>query len=739
MTFLAKLSLRMKIVGLAIGILVVAAMGSAYNLSNIKKAFENGENSSFTLFAQSLSEALAAQMFERYGDAQAFAVNGAVKSLKPEGMSAYLDQYVSLYGIYDLIMVVNKNGQMVSASTKDPSGKSVNYESLKFTDFSKEPWFRAVMSGKTTDDKEKALAGTYIEDFIKDPVLEKAFGESRFATSFSAAIKDDSGEIIGVVTNRTGSRWFEGEVLNAWNGMKKFGLESPTITILNGNGLIIVDHRPMEVSNSKNEIVHNAEVLLKMDMAKHPAVELLKTQDYGSIHAINSKTNIDEVVGYAKIPSVKWPSQVNWNILIRDSVESVSATSQKAAFDSIVVLGINIFIALALAAWVGVLISKSIDNQIKILSNNSAEVSGASRSIASQSTQLSESATEQAAALQETMAAVDEINAMVEKNSESAQKSKEVSNQSREAAQRGRSTVDSMINSMSEISSANNQIKDQMTSSNRQLSEITQLINDIGTKTKVINEIVLQTKLLSFNASVEAARAGESGKGFAVVAEEVGNLAQMSGNAAKEITDLLDKSVRKVNAIVEDTKAKVDRLMMDAEQKVNAGSATAEQCNSVLEEIISQVSNVDVLVSEIAVASKEQSQGIREISKAVSQMEEVTNQNSSVAQASSVSAEQLSSQAQELDAVVQSLVAQVRGAGASTVYPTETKQGRHLPADGSKKSHGKESKTHGKVISMKKHEVSSSTNQAPVQVASVTKAASGSEYVPGSNDPGFQE
>ena len=73
------------------------------------------------------------------------------------------------------------------------------------------------------------------------------------------------------------------------------------------------------------------------------------------------------------------------------------------------------------------------------------------------------------------------------------------------------------------------------------------LISEIGNKTKVINDIVFQTKLLSFNASVEAARAGEHGKGFSVVAEEVGNLAHMSGNSAKEITQLLESSINRVN------------------------------------------------------------------------------------------------------------------------------------------------------------------------------------------------
>lgn len=119
-----------------------------------------------------------------------------------------------------------------------------------------------------------------------------------------------------------------------------------------------------------------------------------------------------------------------------------------------------------------------------------------------------------------------------------------------------------MLNSIDEISQSNDSIADQTRQNNEKINEIVKLISDIGNKTKVINEIVFQTKLLSFNASVEAVRVGEYGKGFAVVAEEVGNLAnKMSGNAAKEISSLLDESQRKTAQIVKETESKVDELI----------------------------------------------------------------------------------------------------------------------------------------------------------------------------------
>ncbi|MES2614829.1 MAG: methyl-accepting chemotaxis protein, partial [Bdellovibrionota bacterium] len=78
--------------------------------------------------------------------------------------------------------------------------------------------------------------------------------------------------------------------------------------------------------------------------------------------------------------------------------------------------------------------------------------------------------------------------------------------------------------------------------SSHNLEKISTIIKNISLKTRVIHEIVAKTELLSLNASIEAARAGDLGKGFSVVAEEVGNLAKISGNAAKDIESLIIES-----------------------------------------------------------------------------------------------------------------------------------------------------------------------------------------------------
>ena len=297
---------------------------------------------------------------------------------------------------------------------------------------------------------------------------------------------------------------------------------------------------------------------------------------------------------------------LKWSIVSDITTNEAYASVYSLKYAVAVLALISAILIFVLAFSISSKISKKISDIAKKLSLSVDAMASSSDVASRSSTELSEAATEQAASLQETVSSIDEISSMVQRNADAANSSAEVSGRSTDAALRGKKTVETMITSIAQIASSNDDLLKSMQKSNEEISKIVTVISEIGDKTKVINDIVFQTKLLSFNASVEASRAGEHGKGFAVVAEEVGNLASMSGKAALEITEMLDKSIEQVSSIFESTKSTAEFLVKNGKEKIEIGTKTAKECGVSLDEILKNVNSVNELVKEIATASVEQ-------------------------------------------------------------------------------------------------------------------------------------
>lgn len=338
----------------------------------------------------------------------------------------------------------------------------------------------------------------------------------------------------------------------------------------------------------------------------------------------------------------------------------LSSTASLAIF--IVIGGV---VALAFGVQICRAPIQSLRSAAQALSQTGEKVTGASTEIASSAQGLSQATAEQAASLQETASSIEQLSAMVARNTENARSTATTSSVSQAKAEEGKQAVERMMRSMEDINSNNTEIMTQINQSNQKMAEIVKVIEEIGSKTKVINDIVFQTKLLSFNASVEAARAGEAGKGFAVVAEEVGGLARMSGQAAEEISGMLADSINKVEAIVQETQTKVESLVGQGKLKVETGVEVASICSRVLDEIVTNVSNVSTMAAEISSSTQEQAQGISEINKAVGQLDIVTQRNAAASDQSAGAAEELATQANTMQRAVEQLIETVEGKKAA--------------------------------------------------------------------------
>lgn len=281
--------------------------------------------------------------------------------------------------------------------------------------------------------------------------------------------------------------------------------------------------------------------------------------------------------------------------------------------------------------------------------------------IASSAEQLSSATNQQVAAFQQTSAAVDEINSMAMSTAENSSQGQTLTHDGMVASSEGAKIVEEMLHSMNDINECNNLVENQVKDFSSSMKEILNVIQEIGDKTKVINDIVFQTKLLSFNASVEAARAGEQGRGFAVVAEEVGGLAQMSGNAAEEIAKVLSEGIQKVESTVKSSDDKIEQLMKVNREKINAGQSVANECNAIFSRINELMTKISSLVDSIALAGKEQAGGVFEIQKAISESNGAALQNSQLALNSTQAADELRKQTEIMADVIRTLLVNIKG------------------------------------------------------------------------------
>ena len=239
----------------------------------------------------------------------------------------------------------------------------------------------------------------------------------------------------------------------------------------------------------------------------------------------------------------------------------------------------------------------------------SDHIASASQEIALGNQDLSQRTEQAAGHAQNAVSSLAQLTETVQQTASSSQLANQLSVSASGTAMRGGAVVQSAGASMTDISA-----------SSRKISDI------IG----LIDSIAFQTNILALNAAVEAARAGEQGRGFAVVASEVRNLAGRSAQAAKEIKQLIDASVGKVDA--------------GTRQVNDAGASMAE--------IVDQVHRVSQLIGELSSASIEQATGIGHVGEAVTQLDQVTQQNAALVEESAAAADSLQHQARALAEVV---------------------------------------------------------------------------------------
>lgn len=571
---------------------------------------------------------------ERMDDVAVWAA-GVNARMDRQKLTETANAYMAGYDAYDFMIIADASGHIVATNSTDHVGRPTKAASLIGRDVKGTRWFEESMSGSIGPDQAD------LRDVELDPMVAEILGGNGQTMMISAPIRDGSGKIVGVWSNRLSVARIVNDITNKQHEMlAKLGRPNTAAILIAKSGIVLADR--------------DSSVVMRLDLVKGGRLAAVQAAGghSGYVRDVNLRTRTPQVTGYAASGGDRAVGGLGWGLLIQQEEGEALAAANTLRTEVLFVGAAAVLLILIGASWIATSITAPISrtaalieivaehgdltqrldvgsrDEIGLLATSfndlltklgsivvgvrrSGETVGtASRELASVADSLSGATQSQAASLEETAASMEELTVTVKQNADSAARANQLASAAQQVADKGGHVVGEAVSAMLEISKSSHKIEEIITT---------------------INEIAFQTNLLALNAAVEAARAGAQGRGFAVVATEVRNLAARSAAAAQEIKHLIHESAH----------------------KVELGTALVNQSGVALEEIVTSVKRLTDIVGEIAAASREQRVGIEEVGRAVGHMDTLTQQNAAQTEELSATATSLSDEARDLESRLQ--------------------------------------------------------------------------------------
>jgi len=657
-----------------------------------------------------INDVIDRNLSERYGDVQAFTLNAAVLDKANWGDPAAsnplihaMNGYMTGYGIYKLMLLVDTSGKVVAANSVTADSKPLDTKALYGRNFSQAAWFRDAIAGRFLTGKN-GLTGTAVQQPAINKTVAALYGEDGYVIPFSAPVKDAKGAVIGVWVNFADFGVVEGIVADIYATLKEDGLDMAELTLLDPKGRILVDYDPK--GQGWTTYKRDFKVIGRLNLVKKGIVAAVRAVngESGGMVVANFRKKIKQAAGYAHSRGAYDYPGLGWSALVRIPVEEAFALWNTLFMTFIVALAIGAVIIVICGMGIGSFFAKPIRALTEIMmalagGDKSVVVIGTKRGdeigdMARTVEVFKENAIEmeQMQAEQEEMkrraegekrqamldmagsfetsvgavvgavsSASTELQSTAESMSATAEETSRQSTAVAAASEEATTNVQTVAAAAEEMSATVDEIGRQVSASteiaNRAVDEagrtndtvqgLAEAAQKIGEVVDLISDIAEQTNLLALNATIEAARAGDAGRGFAVVAAEVKSLANQTAKATEEIASQIGT---------------MQSATGDAVGAIEGIGKTIGEINEIATTIASAVEEQGAATQEIARNVQQAAQGTGEVSSNIASVTEAAGETGASARQVLDAAGQLSKDSETLKAEVDKFLTQVRAA-----------------------------------------------------------------------------
>ena len=366
---LSKISLRTLLMLVCVTVALVPLMAVSLIMWRSADKMADASAADYNSAAISIADRIDRNLFERYGDVQAFGLNGVVtdRSLwyqtdENNAIVKAMNSYVDTYDIYYLTLLVDLDGKLIAVNSRDDSGNPVETESLQDKNFASESWFQDAVEGRFYESEDGSFTGTVVEHLHVDPSVQEIYGDEGLALGFTAPVKDGDGNVIAIWKNVAKFSLVEEIILSSYQELAARGLGSAEITLLDDQGNVIVDCDPTLVG--ENTIKRDMSIIGKFNLAEKnvPAAQNVVRGESGALtRSYHSRKKIDQCAGYTPHRGALGFPGMKWNVLVRVACSEAFATANQLK-----TLCVSTFFISLIAVLAGsFLLARSISNVIQ--------------------------------------------------------------------------------------------------------------------------------------------------------------------------------------------------------------------------------------------------------------------------------------------------------------------------------------------------------------------------------------